>query len=483
MENSDGPFRMSNLKFQIANRRSEICNSERSEDKPRVLMVTGCYYPEISGGGLQCRTLAWALRARVRFTVLTTTRDPGLPSFSFVDGIPVYRLRVDPARLWSKLRAAADLLRLAPPLLRESDVVHSHGFTQKMLLLTLLAKLLGTRIVEKMSSLGLDDPLSIRARRFGRLLFWSFGRADTFISVSPALSERFVKSSLAKDRLVFIPNGVDTDRFRPAGIRERAALKVEAGFAPATSLVTFVGFWSRDKGPDILLEAWLRARRTVGVESALLFIGATDSGHVEVDARLVAQMRERLRSENLNGAVRLVQQTHEVPRYLRASDIFVLPTLREGLPNALVEAMATGLACVSTDLPGVTRWLIRDGENGLLIPPGDVTALERYLVSLLNDEARASLLGARARETVLKLCSIRAVADSYWGVYQKLLKGGPVDEHEPYGSSQQCKNPGRREGGGCEAERGIAPERTGIVREDASPKLQRSKRPLSADQG
>lgn len=384
-------------------------------------MVIGCYYPEISGGGLQCRTLALALKEKVSFTVLTTTRDPSLPRYSLVDGISVHRLYVDPNQMWTKWRAAIRLLALAPRLVLRSELIHFHGFTQKMLFLMPLAKLLRKRILDKMSSVGIDDPLSIRARRLGRLFFWVFGRADTFISVSPALSERFLGSSLPKDRLTFIPNGVDTDRFRPAGREERAALKIAAGFSPTTALVTFVGFWSRDKGPDILLEAWLRARRSVGVDSALLFIGATDSGHVEVDPELVARMSERLRSERLNGSVRIVTRTHEVPRYLRASDIFVLPTRREGLPNALIEAMATAIPCITTDLPGVTSWLIRDGENGLLIPPGDVTVLEGHLVALFNDEAQASRLGTRARETVLKLCSIRAVADSYWEVYQKLL--------------------------------------------------------------
>jgi glycosyltransferase involved in cell wall biosynthesis len=134
----------------------------------------------------------------------------------------------------------------------------------------------------------------------------------------------------------------------------------------------------------------------------------------------VAAVRRRIAAEHLDGSVRLVEQTHDVPSYLQASDVFVLPSRREGLPNALLEAMAAGLPCIAADLPGITRWLLEDGESGWLVPPGDVEALERALVTLLEDRERAAQLGARARRRVEALCSIDAVAAAYLDIYTRL---------------------------------------------------------------
>src|SRR5207253_11071565 len=100
-----------------------------------VLMVVGAYYPEIAGGGLQCRTLVLSLRDRVDFTVLTTTADPDAQFCSEVDGVPVFRIFLDPRRAWTKVRALAQFARAILRIARTCDIIHFHGFTQKMLLL------------------------------------------------------------------------------------------------------------------------------------------------------------------------------------------------------------------------------------------------------------------------------------------------------------------------------------------------------------
>src|SRR5690242_6282331 len=114
---------------------------------PRVLMVTGAYYPELSGAGLQCRTLMAALRGDVAFEVLTTTADRALPRFDRQDDVPVHRVFVDPRRLVSKATAGIRMWREFAAMASRIDVVHLHGFSQKSILLAALARLSGKRLV------------------------------------------------------------------------------------------------------------------------------------------------------------------------------------------------------------------------------------------------------------------------------------------------------------------------------------------------
>ena len=183
------------------------------------MMVTGAYAPEKSGASLQCRNLIKALRDRADFAVLTTSTDPSLPWNSMVDDIKVRRVSVDPGSRVSKLmaieRMASSFLELAAGF----DIVHLHGFSQKSILLVALAKLLNKKIVIKLTSVGHDDPASIRAK--GAVMWAAYRQADRFIGVTPRFADGFETTGLDRGRFRFIPNGVDLDRFKPASAGTR----------------------------------------------------------------------------------------------------------------------------------------------------------------------------------------------------------------------------------------------------------------------
>jgi glycosyltransferase involved in cell wall biosynthesis len=388
---------------------------------PRVLMVTGAYYPELAGGSLQCRTLVLALRDRVRFSVLTTTAERSQAGRSEVDGVPVYRVFVDPRARITKVAAAWRMLGLLPTLVGGSDIFHFHGFTEKMVLLMAAAKSSGRRTVEKLTSLGWDDPVAIRGRPLGAVLAAAQARADRIVAMNPALGERCRRAGIADAAIVTIPNGVDPERFSPADRRARQDMRGRLGLPPTDCLVTFVGFWSAEKAPHLLFEAWRQARRQTGVDAALLFIGSTDAGHPEVDRALVADVLRQIDLDGVGSRVRFVEQTTDVASHLRASDMFVLPSSREGLSNALLEAMSAGLACVCADIPGITDAVIDSGVNGWRVPPGDVPALSAVLAALFQDEHARLEAGSRARSTILERFAIRSVADQYFALYQQLI--------------------------------------------------------------
>jgi glycosyltransferase involved in cell wall biosynthesis len=387
--------------------------------KPRVMMVTGAYYPETSGGGLQARAVARALNGEAEFVVLTTSADPALPAQSEEDGIPVRRVHVDVqsarSQLTAAIRFAAAFARLAPRV----DIVNLHGFSRKAIMLVALSRLFGKRFVLTLQTSVHDEPPA--ARRAGRATYWAYRGADLYLSVSPGLSRGYLRAGLPEARLRQVRNAVDTDRFRPPGPGERDALRRELGLPIDLRLVLFVGFFSRDKRPDSMYRAWAEIASS-DPSTGLLMIGATRAVHGEVDAGLGPTIRDAADRERLASRLFLVEATPTIDRYFRAADFFVLPSIREGLPLALIEAMASGLPCVASRLEGATDVLIDDGVNGVLVPPDDLPTLTAAIRELLSDPHRAGQLGAAARATAVEEFAIRTAARPWLAAYQELLR-------------------------------------------------------------
>lgn len=383
-----------------------------------VLMVTGAYYPEVSGAGLQCRSLISRLRGDVDFTVLTTTTDRTLPAHDDQDGVNVFRVFVNPRSVWSLTAATVRMIRTFFRLRRQVSIVHFHGFSRKSMLLVGLALATQKPIAIKLTSFGHDDPLSMRAR--SRVRYWCYRRAAIFFAVSSRFRESYAAAGLPPQRLRLIPNGVDLDRFHPADPRAREALRAELSIPAGAPVVLFVGFFSTDKRPDLLYSAWQKVARSSFSRSVLVFVGATRSPYYEINRDLAEWIQRRAAESGLGQRMLFVELTHEIERFHRAADIFVLPSIREGLPNALLEAMASGTACVAARLAGVTDDVIEHGRNGLLVPPDDEAELEQALRQLSNDPAGAMRLGCEARRTIEMRYGLDQVARQYLEAYRDL---------------------------------------------------------------
>jgi glycosyltransferase involved in cell wall biosynthesis len=178
----------------------------------------------------------------------------------------------------------------------------------------------------------------------------------------------------------------------------------------------FVGFFSQDKQPHVLFEAWL-ALQAQHIDTTLVFVGATTSPYFEVDDGLAQRMREEARRRSLADRLVFAGVTHDVHDYLRAANVFALPSRREGLPVALIEAMACGLPCVASRLAGSTDVLIEDNANGLLVAEGDPNAMAAAIASLLRDPARAAAFGAAARATIAGRFSANQIAERWLTAY------------------------------------------------------------------
>jgi glycosyltransferase involved in cell wall biosynthesis len=247
----------------------------------------------------------------------------------------------------------------------------------------------------------------LRRRLEKRLLCLGVRRV---IEVSPDLAKASVeRDGIASSRVLVIENGVDLVAFAGGG---RTAFRREIGVGEGEILVGMVGRLEEIKGPHVLLEAFARA---VGQRpgARLVFVG---------DGSLRGTLESTVRGKGLAGRVSFTGTRPDIPCVMSGLDILVLPSLSEGLPFALLEGMAAGQA-VAASAVGRIPGIVRNGENGLLLPPGDSGALAEALVDLLADAGLRRRLGREARLVVAERYDRRRMIEAYRETYALALAG------------------------------------------------------------
>jgi len=385
---------------------------------PSVLLIAGAYHPEISASGLQCQAVAAALRGRARFSVLVTAVNSTLAPDEVIDDVPVSRVIVDVRSRFSKAAASVQLVSRLAQMRSTLDLIHVHGLSQKNVPVALMARAIGKPIVLTLHTSGQDEPQVAAAQ--GSLARWAFDSARLVLPVSPNLVRRCEEGGVDATAVRLTPNGVDTNRFRPATSEERARLRCDLQWPERDPVIVFVGFFSRDKRPDLLFRAWSRLAAE-GRLSKLVYIGATASTYFEIDRSMAAQIRAEAARLGRADDVLFVEATHAVDRYLRAADVFVLSSVREAHPVALLEAMSCGLPVIASRLPGSTDAIIENGVNGCLVPPDDEAAMANALSAMLHNPAMAGAMGSRARDSVVSRYDIRQTAERWLDAYYAVL--------------------------------------------------------------
>ncbi len=384
-----------------------------------VLMVTGVYYPEISGAVLQCRLLINLLKNDIDFRILSGSSLGFTYTEKKVDNVSITRIAINPKSRFLQFASAVHIIHYFLVNSRYFDVVHLHGFSKKSILIVALCLIFRKKIVIKLTSYGEDDPVSIKNRSV--LAWFFFKKANSFISVSPAFQKSYETAGLSPDKYYFIPNGVDVDRFRPPVSGEKESLRSELRFGVDEVILIFIGHFSQEKQPHILYDAWLELFKK-GVKSRIIFIGSTSASNYEVDVDLVENIKKDTTKSAYSPFVTFIERTHQIEKYLRLSDIFVLPTLREGLPNVLLEAMATGLPSIITNLPGVTDWIVEDGKTGVLLSPPSKDKLVQELEYLISDRARRQEIGRAAKKFIENNFSANTMASKVLQLYHTLSR-------------------------------------------------------------
>ncbi len=280
-----------------------------------------------------------------------------------------------------------------------ADVVHAHGYKAD---LYAWAALHSARIpLVSTCHTWYDNSTLLKA--YGALDRYALQHFAAVIAVSREVQARLTASGVSPERVTIIPNGIDTRPFAaaPAGVTQ----------APAASLlVGLVGRLSEEKGVDLFLEAAARILRT----------RPDTRFHIIGDGPDRARLEHLRQTLGIADRVIFLGRRDDMPAIYSTLDILVSASRQEGLPIALLEAMASGRAILATAV-GEVPSLIHDRQTGLLVPPNDIDALATSLQMLLLDSALRQQLGANARQLVDTDFSARRMTAHYHRIYTSVL--------------------------------------------------------------
>ncbi len=399
---------------------------------PAVLFLTNQFLPRV--GGAEVLTLREAVAMRslgLRVRIVTLRLDRTWPAHEELEGVPVFRtgglfmgrkLRLRFGAQWlAELQMFRELLRSSASY----DVIHMRQVSFLARPVALASILTRKPVIVQIANAGPGrhapvaagarttlyandlDPhaayLQIPAGSWGasdvdtlRRSQWLAGltlrllrrRNITFLSVSERTTAHLIEDGLRPEQIVLLPTGIETKHYA-AAFRQIEARAHDDAARPLTVLC--VARYRYEKGLDVLLHAWRRVQAQ-GINARLALAGG---------GQLEPQLAAMITALGLQDSVELAGLRSDVSDLLAKADVFVLPSRFEGLPNALLEAMAAGLPCVVTRVSG-NEDVVADGACGLLVPPGEPEPLAAALTHMLTHPVEARVMGRAARERIIR---------------------------------------------------------------------------------
>lgn len=374
------------------------------------------FRPLVGGAERQAEKLARALAQKgVRVTVVTPRLTPDSPLSEDVQGVAIRRFPLfDLVRRFPGARGLGPLnllqtriqvMRAMNRHLQGVDVVHAHIASPVTAFAIMAARRRGVPVLCKVATAGARSDLDeVAGIGFGGL---SLARSmvrdlDCWVATTRAVSESLARWRVPGERVALIPNGV-----------ELPVLEKPSGDSTAARRFLYLGRLSTNTWRDVpaLVRAFDRLA-SVSPDVELALVG--DGDLYQETAGLVAQCHHR---------DRISMPGLQAPEpWLRWADSFVLPSRREGLSNALLEAMSHGLSCIANDIPP-NREALSEGEAGVLTPVEDEQALFEAMARMAGDGPHAEAMRAAALSHARTHFSIESVADRYIALYERLTLG------------------------------------------------------------
>lgn len=374
-------------------------SKQRKQAQRKLLFIsTGLAY-----GGAETRVVRLATRLKLRGWEVSVVSL--MPPKAYVEdletaGIPVFSLGIR-----RKLPDPRPVLRLARIIRKwQPDIVHSH-----MVHANLLA-----RIVRPLAPFPVLVCTAHNIDEGGRLREVLYRLTDLFCDLTTQVSqaglERYVHvGAVPRHKIRYIPNGVDTERFKP-NLEDRLKVRKELGVDGFVWLA--VGRFDPQKDYPNMLQAFARV---VHKHSNTILLIAGDGPLRET----MENMAQELGAEK---HVKFLGIRRDIPQLMNAADAYVMSSSWEGMPMVLLEASATGLPIVATDVGG-NREVVLDGITGFLVPPRNPEALAEAVLRMMDlPEEKRREMGKAARKHVEDNFSLDRIVDMWEALYKELLE-------------------------------------------------------------
>lgn len=362
--------------------------------RPRILYITG----QLGRGG-----------AEQQFYYLLRTLRPDAKVLSLRAGGywagPIRELGYEVIELERQGRADLGRMWRSYQIMRDynPDIVHLVLDNAYALYGRIPALLQGRRVVVGVRAQLNDAPPWYNTIR--RLLLNRF--VKLILPNSEAAREALLAQGVAARKIVVIPNGIDIEWLRAQANEGTSPLPQEWR---DRFVIGAVGKLNAIKAPDIFVEAAAIAYQQ-RPDMRFVFLG---------EGPLHDEIQTRIRELSLESVILLPGHRHDVPRWLTAFHLFAMTSRKEGMPNAIMEAMVLGLPVVATDAGGC-RELVREGETGYIVAIDDATALAQRWLTLADDAELRARMSARA-QVVMADYSLERMAQRYHEVYEQIMR-------------------------------------------------------------
>lgn len=288
----------------------------------------------------------------------------------------------------------------------EFSLIHTHEYRGDIVG-GMAARLAGIKAVAVVRGYT-DRTLSLRLYKVLDLLALRF--FDKVITVSDSLRWQVISAGLPQERVVTIHNAIDLEPLEAEASMDGLGLRKSLGIGHEEQVVSIVGRLSPEKGHADFFQA---AKKILAAASKTRFLVIGDG-----------PLREKLEglsaSLGLGPAVSFLGFRQDVLALMNMSNVVVMPSLREGLPNVILEALALAKPVAATRVGGIPE-IIRDGETGLLVPPEDPEQLAEALLRLLRNPEEGKKLGERGRAVVAREFNVETMAHKIAEVYREVL--------------------------------------------------------------
>jgi len=374
-----------------------------------------CYmdaYPYLGGGQIHLLSLMERLDKERFETILCCNVESEIGKVAKNKGFPVYHVRI--GRPWD-VRPLIQMLKLFHN--HKVDIIHAQDF-QSCFIAALASRLAGIPHVlwtvhvtnlhrsvqgiplwKRQSYILIDKVLS-------KLI-------DKFITVSNANKVSLIKEEgIPADKIVTIYNGVDLAKFNPDSISDEVILSLKEDLGITDEFI--IGVVTR-LAPEKGLEYLFKALKILDAKFSrwrCVVVG---------DGELKEHLQQRTKEEGIDAKIHFLGWKENPLAYYRLFDVFVLPSLFEGLPLVLLESLAMQCPVIATTVQGNPE-VVRHGEVGLLVPPRSPDALAAALLTLLNNREELKRMGQAGRKLVEKRFNLVSMVEQYENIYTSLVK-------------------------------------------------------------
>ncbi len=330
------------------------------------------------------------------------TRNPHL---ELAEAATSLGLKVDifPCRGRFDLRTIASIRNLVRK--ENPDIIHSHGYKSNFYALSAARNKVPWVVTNH-----LWKRTTFNLKLYAYLDSFLIKYSRKIVAVSDEIATEMLKTGIPREKILVVDNGIDLKRFSKG--KDNNGLKSSFGFDRNSKIIGTVASLTEEKGHIYLLEA---AKSIVlsFPDTRFLIVG---------DGRCRRALEDRVSELGLAGKVIFAGSRKDVAEILSILDIFVLPSLKEGLPMALLEAMAARVPVVATNV-GAIPTVIEDGDTGILIPPKELGVLADAVIRILSDNKRAYEMAERGFEKVRDNFSSQKMASKYFAIYKELMEG------------------------------------------------------------